>query len=530
MTGSSRHWKRTLALVCLAVAPLVAACSATSSPAAQTTNGAKILRIGTDIDLAEADSVQVRNTTDRQIVGSTVYEPLFTSDPKGNPSPALAKSATASDNNTVWTLQLQSGVKFQDGKPFTAADVQANFAQIFNPKNASDLAGNFTNIKSVTPMGNLTVKFTLKAPDNFFTASITDLPLMGDMAARAKMGEKAWEQHPIGTGPYEWSSRTVGDNITFKRFDGYWRGKPPLAGVEFKIITDPTVATLALENGDLDMMTNDEVAVQALPGLEKSSKFQVLHVPSNTLFQAFMDFGKPRVETYKNVTDFHRGLAYLFNAQSIVPKVIGAYGSYADQLFPPFQAGNDPSIKPFPYDVKMGTQLLTEAGYPPGSTLNFAVADDVDLCQTATAIQSQIKQDGYKVNLQCSEAADEGQGPKYNWDVLFSKDSGRPDAAAFFVDRWDKSLATAANDKFTFESDHLQSIINEIPQQSTLAKSAALARQASDYIIVNQVAEIPLYWADAYVIASNKVKGLKLSPLGWQSLLMNSYTTVTLSS
>jgi peptide/nickel transport system substrate-binding protein len=350
------------------------------------------------------------------------------------------------------------------------------------------------------------------------------------MDARAKMGAKAWAQHPIGTGPYEWVSRTVGDSVTFKRFDGYWRGRPPLSGVQFKIITDPTVATLALENGDLDMMTNDEVAIQALPGLEKNTDFQVLHVPSNTLGIAFLNFAPPRVNQYKDVLAFHQGLAALFNAQNIVPKVIGAFGTYADQLLPPWQAGNDPSLQPTPYDVQKGKDLLTKAGFPPGSTLNFEVRNAPQLCPVMTAIQSQIKQDGYNVNLSCSDADAQGVGPTYNWDVLVTRSSGRADAATYFNDRWRLSLAAAKDDYYTLQSDQLESIVQTIPQQTDESKATELAKQASDFIVRDNVAAIPLFWPNTWVIASKKVHGLKLSPLGWQSLLMNSYTTVTLSA
>jgi peptide/nickel transport system substrate-binding protein len=525
--GSHRRSAVRMITIAAGLALVASGCAASSSPASGGGSG-NVLRIGTDVDLETADSVQVRITTDRQIMGSTVYEPLFTSGPTGKPTPALAKSATSSDNNLVWTLTLQSGVKFQDGKPFTASDVKANFDTILNPKSASDIAGDFSNIASVDVVSPTEAKFTLRNADDDFPASITDYPLMGDMTARAKMGVQAWDQHPIGTGPYEWASRTVGDNITFKRFAGYWRGRPPLSGVQFKIITDPTVATLALENGDIDMMTNDEIATQALPSLEKSPNFKVLSVPSNTLYHAWLNFGAPRVNQYKNVLAFHQGLAYLFNTQSVVNKVVGAFGTYTDQELPSWQPGYDPNLKAFPYDPQKGIQLLTQAGFPKGSTLHFVVINAPDLCQVATAIQSQIQQLGYKVTLLCSDASDTGVGPNYTWDVVFDRSSGRPDAATYFHDRWDKGLALPKDDKNTFVNAEMQSTIDQIAQQPAEAAATKLAQKASDIIIRDQTAVIPLFFANTYVVASKRVHGLVLSRLGWQSLLMNSYTTVTL--
>ncbi len=507
---------------------LVAGLTACGGGSSQTgaSAGGDQLRIATESDLVQSDNVQVRITIDRLMLGSTVYEPLFTSDKNGQPSPALAKEATPSTDLKSWTIKLQDGVKFQNGKAFTANDVKANFEAILDPANASALAGDFENVESVEVNDPTTVTFHLKLPDNNLPGSLTDTAFMGDMDARAKMGEKAWAEHPIGTGPYQWDSRTIGDNITFKRFDDYWRGKPPLSGVLYRILPDPNVATLALQNGDIDVLTNN-VTTQSLAQLKADDKLQVQSVPSNTFYNAFLTFAGPRVNDYKDVHAMHEGLAYLFNAQSIVPAVVGDFGSYADQPLPPWQEGSDPSLQPFPYDKDKGIALLTQAGFPPGSTLKFVVRNAPSLCDVATAIQSQIQQVGYKVDLTCSDADNAGTGPNYEWDVLFTRSSGRASASVFYKDRWRKSLAEAADDYYTFKSDDLEKIIDEMPAQAAKDQEVKLAQQAAQLIVKQDVADIPLYWSNAFLISNKRVKGLVLSPLGWQSLLMNSYTTVT---
>ena len=489
--------------------------------------GGDQLRIATETDLVQSDNIQIRVTWDRLMMGSTVFEPLFTSDKDGAPSPALAKEATASPDLKTWTITLQDGVKFQNGKDFTANDVKANFDAIQDKANASALAGDFDNIASIDVVDPTTAVFHLKLPDNALDASLTDTAFMGDMDARTKMGEKEWAAHPVGTGPYEWDSRTVGDNLTFKRFDGYWRGKPPLASVLFRIIPDANVATLALQNGDVDVLTNF-VSSESLEKLKADDKLQVQSVPSNTFYNTFLTFASPRADEYKDVHAMHEGLAYLFNAEAIVPKVVGDFGAYANQPLPPWQEGHDPSLQPFPFDKDKGVALLTQAGFPPGSTLKFVVRNAPSLCDIATAIQSQIQQIGYKVDLTCSDADNAGIGPNYEWDALFTRSSGRATASVFYKDRWRKSLAEAADDYYSFKNDDLENIINEMPSQANKDQEVKLAQQAAQIIVKQDVADIPLYWSNAFLISNKRVKGLVLSPLGWQSMLMNSYTTVTL--
>jgi ABC-type transport system substrate-binding protein len=66
-----------------------------------------------------------------------------------------------------------------------------------------------------------------------------------------------------------------------------------------------------------------------------------------------------------------------------------------------------------------------------------------------------------------------------------------------------------------------------MPAQAAKDQEVKLAQQAAQLIVKQDVADIPLYWSNAFLISNKRVKGLVLSPLGWQSLLMNSYTTVT---
>ena len=522
-TKGARRLTALLAVVVLGVA----GCGGGGSLQSGGSSSEGQLRIATETDLVQSDNVQIRVTWDRLMMGSTVYEPLFTSDKEGSPSPALAKEATPSQDMKTWTVKLQEGVKFQNGKDFSADDVKANFDTILDPANASAIAGDFESVESVEVVDPATVVFHLNSPDNALDASLTDTAFMGDMDARTEMGEQAWSEHPIGTGPYQWDKRTVGDNLTFKRFDDYWRGTPPLSSVLFRIIPDPNVATLALQNGDVDVLTNF-VTTQSLAQLKGDDNLQVQSVPSNTFYNAFLTFASPRANEYKDVHAMHEGLAYLFNAQHIVPEVVGDFGSYANQPLPPWQEGHDPTLEPFPFDKEKGVALLTQAGFPPGSTLKFVVRNAPSLCEVATAIQSQIQQIGYTVDLTCSAADNAGIGPNYEWDALFTRSSGRATASVFYKDRWRMSLAEAADDYYSFKSEELEKIIDEMPAQSSSEAGVKLAQQAAQLIVKQDIADIPLYWSNAFLISNKRVKGLVLSPLGWQSMLMNSYTTVTL--
>lgn len=504
---------------------LVSACG-TSSNSGKSSGGGT-LTLATATDITDTDSIQVRNSDDDLLMGSTVYESLFVSGGNNQLTPGLAKDAKASNGFKTWTMDLQQGVKFQDGKPFTAADVKANMDAILNPKNASDNAGDFANIAKTVVVSKYVVQFDLKTPDNGLPGLMTDNFFIGDMTLRAKEGAKAFAQHPVGTGPYEWSSRTVGVSTTFTRFNGYWRGRPPLAKVVVQVVTDPTVAALDLEHGDINLIDNF-ISNAALTSLKKDPNLRLIHRPGITLSLAFLNFEKARRGGYKNALAFREGLENLFDAPKVVPQVIGAYGKYADQQFPPFEAGYDPNIKPPVYNPKKDVQLLTEGGYPPGSTISIVVNTAPELCDVATVVQSNIQKLGYKVKLLCDGGNLENNALlAYKWDALLTKLNSSPVASVFFLKRWRLDLATPLDDYYTLEDPALEKVIEAIPAEPTPGKTTAEEQKADEIIQSQQHAMIPLFWSDTWFIANKDVHGLVPTPNGWNNILYNSYTKVS---
>lgn len=486
------------------------------------------LRVAVETDLRDSDNLQARTTNDRIVVGSTVYEPLFGSDENGEPRPALATEAIPSEDNRVWNIKLQAGVTFHNGKPFTADDVKANFDAYLDPANASNLAGDIGSVASVEVVTPTEVKVTLTDPQAAFPGVLTDTVFMADMDAREEMGD-GWAEQPIGTGPYKWFSRTIGDNITFVRYDDYWRGRPPLDRVVFQVIPDAQVAVLGLERGEIDLIPN-YVSIAALPGLRANESFQILSIPTNTWFLAFPNFEKARNGGYVDAAAFRLGLAHLFNAEEQVPQIIGDFGTYGNQMIPPWQRGHDPDLDAYPYDPVKGVELLTQAGYPPGSTIKILVGDAPHICDWATAVQSTVRQLGYTVTLQCASSEVVAvEVLKYDWDLMFTRNSGRVTAGGFFNDRWRKSLAEAKDDYYTLQSDELQAVIDELTAETDPVRAEELAQQATNIIIKDQVAVIGGYWQTAHWAASAKVQGLKLSPLAWNGFLWNNMSTVSLS-
>lgn len=524
----------------VAGAVLLAVSLAQPSLAQETPKEGGTLTVALPVDLRTPDVLQVRISYDKMVMGSTVYDSLFQTDERGNPVPALVTEATPAEGAREWTFKVREGVKFHNGKTFTAQDIKDNIDAYLDPEMASNMAGDLGNIESVEVTGEYEVKIRLKAADGELPSTFTDAIYMSDMdsyqpLARMQMlpgtgpteTADATTYKPIGTGPYKWVDRVSGDRITFERFEEHWRGRPPLDRVIFRVVPDPQVAALELQTGGLDVVPN-YVSIDALPMLRAAENVEVYETPGGTVYQAFLNFEKDRRGGYKDFDAFRQGIAYLWNAQTLVPPVIGEFGILATQVIPPWQVGHDPSIEPWPYDPEKGKALLAEAGFEEGSEIFLLVWNRPYACNLGQAVASLLTEHGYKIKMQCFEP--EAGYPtliEYEWDLLLVFTSGRTTAQRMFYDRWRMSLVPNPPDDFyTMRDQELEDIIVAMGAETDREKYEELGKRANRLIVKDRIAMLPAYWDTVRVAANSRVKGIKVAPTAYYGFLMNMITTV----
>ena len=490
-------------------------------------NAGKIT-IAVQEDVRSPDNLLMRGTTtDRLMLGSTVYEPLFTTDEQGGNAPALATEAKASDDLMTWTITLREGVKFSNGKDFTSADVIANLEAMINPDNASGYSADLENVDSMEAPGDYEVVFNLKAPDATWDNALQDTIYFADLDARAS-DLLAPEEIPVGTGPYVWSSRQVGSSIKFTPNADYWRGTPGLTEVTFRAIPEAQAAVIDLQQGVVDMIAN-YVPQQSLPALKADPNISIASVSGSTFYQAYLNFEKDRRGGYANGESFRLGLAHLMNAEENIPALIGDFGVRATQPIPAWMDGFNADLRHIPYDEAEGKRLLAKGGTDEGDPIKLlALRDRPLMCEWATVVQSNLKDLGYDAQLTCLDSsAMTPEVTAYDWDLLFWRTSGRANAAVMYQQRWGIELASPPTDTYTLQDPVLQEMIDELRASGDAAAYTALAQDIAERIVVEDVAVIPGYFDNVYFAFNNRVKGFKLSPTTWYGILHNDIGVVT---
>ena len=164
-----------------------------------------------------------------------VMEVLVDIDPTQNIwVPELAKSWKLSEDGTEWTFVLQEGVQFHNGwGEFTAADVFHSAAMYQRDDSLLGYATDWREIdlEASTKVSDHEIVLKLKNPnpDYLFYVAPSGGGLLMSKAQWDADGDAGYEADMIGTGPYRYTGRTYGVNITYERLDEHWRRKQPAA-------------------------------------------------------------------------------------------------------------------------------------------------------------------------------------------------------------------------------------------------------------------------------------------------------------
>jgi peptide/nickel transport system substrate-binding protein len=165
--------------------------------------------------------------------------------------PCLAQSVSASPDGRTYEFVIREGATFHNGDPVTTADVKFSFERYRGV--AHDLLQ--SRVEAVEADAKL-VRFRLKQPwPDFLTfyATATGAGWVVPKRYVEKVGDDGFKKAPIGAGPYKFVSFTPGVELVLEAYDGYWRRKPLVKRLVFKVIPDESTRLAALQAGEIDI-------------------------------------------------------------------------------------------------------------------------------------------------------------------------------------------------------------------------------------------------------------------------------------
>jgi peptide/nickel transport system substrate-binding protein len=240
----------------------------------------------------------------------------------GSYHPFLAESVLPNADFTVWTATLRSGVSFSNGTAVSAQTI-ADMWTIQQGGAASAGAISTAKLVNVEATGDLTVEYTLSAANSTFASFLANAPIGYVFDPVPAADPVAFNDNPIGSGPFILDSRDVDNETVLVRNPNYWlsingRQLPYLDSVAYRPIPDETTRLASLASGTTSAMeTRRQATVRDSRTLEGVTLFE---------FQGNSAGGghfNAQVPPYDDVR-VRRGLTLANNQEAVIESLGGA--------------------------------------------------------------------------------------------------------------------------------------------------------------------------------------------------------------
>lgn len=332
-----------------------------------------------------------------RVVYGNVYEGLVIFDRTGAIVPALATDWSTSEDLLEWTFTIREGVKFHDGSDLQLSDIVARFERARDPESGHTNNAYYAAITGVSADEDThSVTFTLSQP----RASLLFDLARPDSVIYPEALTDSQAAHPVGTGPFVFAEYIEGAEVRLERFADYWQeGLPYLDSAVFRIMSDPNSRFAALQSGDIDLIgvalqPEQFIQLQANPdlrGTEGTATTEITMAMNNTR----EPFSNPLVR---------QAITHAIDKEAIVNGAFFGLGTIIGSHMSPAEPYYVDLSDTYAYDPERARELLAEAGYADGFTIQFELPEPYNTeRRTGEVIAQQLAQVGINAELSVVE-------------------------------------------------------------------------------------------------------------------------------
>jgi peptide/nickel transport system substrate-binding protein len=520
----------------LALAALAAGCRGEGPLAGEARTGAATPAYGDTLIEASIGNVSslIPNITSdvaSREVGDLMYNGLVTLGRDLEVVPELARSWTFSPDCLTLDFQLHDGVRWHDGQPFTAADVVFTWEAMMHPKTPTSYKADFDAVERVEATGPAAVRVTYKRPyaRALLSWAMTMLPrhLLEPYVRAGKIREapQNWSA-PVGTGPYRFQEMKSGEKIVVVANPDYFRGRPHVSRVVYRIIPSQATIFLELKAGGVDVASLTALQYKRqteYPAFEKAYRKYRYASPGYTYFG--FNLKDPRFADRRVRLAF----AHAINKQELLDGVVMGLGREATGPFRPGHWADNPAVKGVPYDPKRAAALLAEAGWTTRNAAGLLVKDgrpftfelltnqgNDERKKVAEIIQASLREIGVGVDIRILEWAallkEHIKKRPVGFDALILGWSTAADPDQFVV--WHSSQMKAE------ELNHIGYANPEADALLEVGRTTCHQAERVKYyhrlhqVLADDQPVVFLYWRDALPAIASRIHGVDPGPAG----------------
>jgi peptide/nickel transport system substrate-binding protein len=358
------------------------------------------------------------------MVTSQIYNGLVGLDGNSQFTPELAESWTFSKDCRDITFKLRKGVKWHDGKPFTAADVLFTHATIVDPKTPTARRDDFAAVETIDAPDPHTVRVRYKAPYARalmgWATAMLPAHLLKPYVDQGKLREapQNW-QNPVGTGPYRFEELKSGEKVVLRANPDYFEGRPYLSRFVYRIIPSQATVFLELKAGGLDSaglsrgLTALQYARQTdYPAFQKA--YAKYRYASSQYTYLGLNLRDPRFADKR----VRHAISHAINRSELIDGVLLGFGREATGPYKPGTWVHTANVQKFGFDAAKAKKLLADAGWRERNADGLLVKDGKPFAfelltnqgneerkKVAEIIQASLKEVGIGVEIRILEWA-----------------------------------------------------------------------------------------------------------------------------
>lgn len=448
-------------------------------------------------------------------LSAKLFNGLVRMDKDLNIIPDLAAKWKISGNGLVYRFQLKKGVTFSNGREVKAKDFKYSFERVMSPEGKSPntwvfdkikgagefMKGKTKNVSGIKVINDYALEITLDKPFSPFLNLLTMTAAYVIPEEEVKKWGVDFSSHPVGTGPFVLKRWLQNRELQLDARNDYFDETPKIKGIVYKIIPEDLTTITEFELGNLDIIG---IPASAYSRFKKDKKWSALISSTEGINTYYLGLNCSR-KPFDNLF-LRKVMNYAIDREKILKTFFEGRGRLASGPVPDILR-KWKAPKSYEYNPSKAKELLKEAGYPGGLSVNFFITADIEVVDMAEVIQSYLMEAGIKADIKQLEwsaykaAINKGE-PDMFWLGWFAD---YPDPENFLFPLFHSANLGPAGNRARYKNPVVDSLI-EKGQHTHSPKERDLFYEKAENMIADEAPWVFFWHKTDYMVRQPWVK------------------------
>lgn len=338
---------------------------------------------------------QIFETLYRRTVDGTAYEPLL-----------AAEMPEFSDDGLTATIPLRQGVTFQDGTPFTSADVAYMIDSLKDPNYGSQRPSIVESIESYECPDDNTIVLHLAYSDGVLIAKLAHTNGCIVNSALEKAGQDFMvDATGAGTGPFSFVSMVSGATYELQANENYWGGAPEVKQVTFTVVADEATAIARLQTGEADFAP--VLSADSYNTISNISGYTAANEPASSIYYLALRSDDTALNPLMKESDFRKVILESVDWNAYCDAMLEGKATHSESIVGPTLVGYTPEMENAGcgYNLEDAKKLVADNGWE-GQTVTMLYPSGRQWAENVFVyIQSELSKIGITVEPKPEEWA-----------------------------------------------------------------------------------------------------------------------------